>query len=183
MLVLAAAAGCGGTRAPAPAPPPTPPAPPHAIDDPYFSTDADPSPEWIEQWREPLRVGGATYALVGRDWPGEGQSITVERDGRVVGAYRFGFGGLGGVLEIARRCAGPDRVVLMLRAAGTTRPYWLLPGQHACTAETPEVDGEDLDADPCYVRSETEVTYVELAIDAHRVWLAGTSDHPPASCP
>jgi hypothetical protein len=188
-LAVAATAACGAAHPPAapaaPAPAPTPePAP--VVDDPYFSTDVAAVGDWAQQWREPLRVGGTTYALVGEDWPGEGQAIEVVHDGRVAGAYRFDFGGLGGTLEVARRCTRPDRVVLVLRAAGTTKPYWLLPGQEKCPANAPEgdpPDGEDLDADPCYVGADTEVTFVELAIDARHVWLAGESDQSPAACP
>jgi hypothetical protein len=166
--------GCAAPAPRAPAPPPA------AIDDPYFSTGDDGGGgDWVERWREPLTVGGATLALVGQEWPGEGEAIVVERDGRVLGAYRFAFGGLGGTLAIAHRRETADRVVLELRAEGTTKGYWLLPGQEKCPIEdagAPPSGDDDLDTDPCYVGPSTDVTYVELAIDARHVWLAGESD-------
>jgi hypothetical protein len=181
-IIAAFATSCGvvpAARAPAPAPPP----PAAGIDDPYFwpAGDTRDPGDWIEIWREPFTVGRQTLTLVGQEWPGDGQSIVVERDGHSVGAYRFDFGGLGGTLTITRRCATPDWALLEIRAEGTTKGYWRSPGQEKCPAEdagSSAGDDEDLDHNPCYVGPSTDATYVELAIDARHAWLAGEADHP-----
>jgi hypothetical protein len=173
--------GCATAHA---APPRSPP----PIDDPYFTTADDPAPDgWAERWREPLVAGGAAVTLVGQEEPGEGQAIVVLRDGHALGAYRFDFGGLGGELAIVRRCRARDRATLELRATGTTRGYWLSPGQGTCPLQPPPPTGTDGDdqreLDTCYIGPSTEVTYVELAIDARHVWLAGEGPRPaPHPC-